>query len=96
VTDFDLEKPVEEVPVDLPPRNRPPLSPLILGPLAREAGGFGSCGDVLRDRNDPDYRRLVEVHADLLKQVGRLLRVVAQGRCAVCRNPSWRRSTRSR
>ncbi|MBI4601785.1 MAG: hypothetical protein HY721_07475 [Planctomycetes bacterium] len=39
--------------------SRPHLSPIVLGPLAREAGGFGSCGEVFRDRNDPDCRRLV-------------------------------------
>jgi hypothetical protein len=40
--------------------SRPHLSPLVLGPLSREAGGFGSCGEVFRDRIDPDCRRLVE------------------------------------
>ena len=39
--------------------SRPRLSPLILGPLAREAGGFGSCGDVFKDRNDPDCVQLL-------------------------------------
>lgn len=39
---------------------RPEFSPLLLGPLAKSAGGFGSCGDVFRDTQDPDYRRLLE------------------------------------
>jgi hypothetical protein len=39
---------------------RPELSSLLLGPLAREAGGFGSCGEVFRSREDPDYRALLE------------------------------------
>ncbi|HOC01270.1 MAG TPA: hypothetical protein PKM43_21280, partial [Verrucomicrobiota bacterium] len=34
-------------------------SPLLLGPLAKTAGGFGSCGEVFRDTQDPDYRRLL-------------------------------------
>ncbi|MGQ9573925.1 MAG: HzsA-related protein [Thermoguttaceae bacterium] len=38
---------------------RPHLSPLILGPLARQSGGFGSCGPVFQDTKDPDYQRLL-------------------------------------
>ncbi len=38
---------------------RPEHSPLLLGPLAKTAGGFGSCGEVFRDTQDPDYRRLL-------------------------------------
>jgi len=38
---------------------RPACSPLLLGPLATGAGGFGSCGDVFKDTNDPDYRDLL-------------------------------------
>jgi hypothetical protein len=38
---------------------RPELSPLLLGPLAKAAGGFGSCGEVFRDTQDPDYQRLL-------------------------------------
>jgi mono/diheme cytochrome c family protein len=40
---------------------RPPLSPLLLGPLAKEAGGFGSCGTVFRDTSDADYKRLLDL-----------------------------------
>lgn len=39
--------------------SRPNLSPLVLGPLAKEAGGYGSCGSVFATTDDPDYRRLV-------------------------------------
>ncbi len=39
--------------------SRPQLSPLLLGPLAKTAGGFGSCGDVFKDTNDPDYQLLL-------------------------------------
>ena len=38
---------------------RPQLSPLLLGPLAKSAGGFGICGEVFKDTNDPDYRLLL-------------------------------------
>jgi hypothetical protein len=38
---------------------RPECSPLLLGPLAKSAGGFGSCGEVFRDTQDPDYQRLL-------------------------------------
>jgi hypothetical protein len=37
----------------------PHLSPLLLGPLSKESGGFGSCGEVFKDTNDPDYQRLL-------------------------------------
>jgi hypothetical protein len=39
---------------------RPRLSPLLLGPLARSAGGFGSCPAVFKDLNDPDYKILLD------------------------------------
>jgi len=39
---------------------RPEKSPLLLGPLAREAGGFGSCGDVFKNTSDADYRLLLD------------------------------------
>ena len=39
--------------------SRPSLSPLVLGPLAKEAGGWGSCGDVFPHREDPDFKKLV-------------------------------------
>jgi hypothetical protein len=39
--------------------SNPENSPLLLGPLVREAGGLGSCGDVFMSREDPDYQRLL-------------------------------------
>jgi hypothetical protein len=39
--------------------SRPQLSPLLLGPLAKEAGGWESCGAVLTSRDDPAYRFLL-------------------------------------
>ncbi|MCR4415504.1 MAG: hypothetical protein NUV77_24095 [Thermoguttaceae bacterium] len=38
---------------------RPAKSSLLLGPLAKEAGGYGSCGRVFTTTDDPDYRRLL-------------------------------------
>jgi hypothetical protein len=38
---------------------RPEWSPLLLGPLAKSAGGFGSCGGVFQDTDDPDYQLLL-------------------------------------
>jgi len=39
---------------------RPEMSPLLLGPLAKEAGGFGSCGDGgFANKQDPGYQLLL-------------------------------------
>jgi hypothetical protein len=39
---------------------RPELSPLLLGPLAKEAGGFGSCGEGgFASKQDPGYQQLL-------------------------------------
>ncbi len=38
---------------------RPDKSPLLLGPLAKRAGGWGSCGDVFKNKEDPDYKGLL-------------------------------------
>ncbi len=38
---------------------RPRFSPVLLGPLAKSAGGYGSCGEVFLDTSDPDYRLLL-------------------------------------
>ncbi len=39
--------------------SRPEKSPLLLGPLARDAGGFGSCGTVFENKEDPDYQSIL-------------------------------------
>ncbi len=39
--------------------SRPEFSPIILGPLAKEAGGWGSCGSVFADTDDPDYQHML-------------------------------------
>jgi hypothetical protein len=38
---------------------RPELSPLLLGPLAKAAGGWGSCGVVFTNKADPGYLGLL-------------------------------------
>ncbi len=49
--------------------SRPELTPLLLAPLAEEAGGWGTCLDRFESKDDPDYKRLFE---DLHKGAGRL------------------------
>jgi hypothetical protein len=44
--------------------SEPENSPLLLGPLARKAGGFGSCDEVFKDKEDPDYIRLLSAIKD--------------------------------
>ena len=39
--------------------SRPEMSPLLLGPLAREAGGLGSCCGVFQNKEDPDYQSML-------------------------------------
>lgn len=39
--------------------SRPEFSPVLLGPLAKEAGGWGSCGTVFKDTSDPDYQKML-------------------------------------
>lgn len=38
---------------------RPELSPLLLAPLAKSAGGWGKCGAVFADRNDADFQAIL-------------------------------------
>jgi len=39
---------------------RPELSPLLLGPLSKSTGGWGSCGEAFADKDDADYQRLLQ------------------------------------
>jgi len=55
--------------------SRPSLSPLLLGPLAEESGGYGSCGPVFADTDDPDYRQL--------------LSAIEQGKAAIDARPRY-------
>lgn len=38
---------------------RPERSRILLAPLAKPSGGWGACGEVFRDRQDPDFVRLL-------------------------------------
>lgn len=55
---------------------RPEYSPLLLGPLAESAGGWGSCGEVFSSSEDPDYQQLLrsiargKAEADLRPRYG--------------------------
>lgn len=44
--------------------SQPENSPLLLGPLAHDAGGLGSCGNVFKDKEDPDYKSLLAAIED--------------------------------
>jgi hypothetical protein len=39
--------------------SRPALSPLLLGPLSKKAGGYASCGEIFKGNGDSDYQRLL-------------------------------------
>ena len=39
---------------------RPERSLQLLAPLAKSAGGHGTCGAIFADASDPDYQRLLE------------------------------------
>jgi hypothetical protein len=38
----------------------PEASPLLLAPLAKNAGGWGRCGEVFESREDPDYKLILK------------------------------------
>ena len=38
---------------------RPEFSALLLGPLAKSAGGYGSCGEVFKDTKDADFQAML-------------------------------------
>ncbi|MCF7848463.1 MAG: hypothetical protein K9M45_06400 [Kiritimatiellales bacterium] len=38
---------------------KPERSPILLAPLAKEAGGWGSCGEVFADKSDPGYQKML-------------------------------------
>ncbi len=40
--------------------SRPEFSALLLAPLSKASGGWGSCGEVFADRSDPDYSVLLQ------------------------------------
>jgi len=47
----------------------PELSPAMLAPLAATAGGAGTCGEVFRDRDDPDAVALLAVMERLRREI---------------------------
>lgn len=49
--------------------SRPELSPLLLGPLPKAAGGWGSCPHQFGGTDDPDYRSLLATIRKNKKQV---------------------------
>ena len=59
--------------------SHPENSPLLLGPLARDAGGFGSCGEVFKDKEDPDYKSLLQAVTDCKARADTLPRFGTQG-----------------
>jgi hypothetical protein len=44
--------------------SHPGKSPLLLGPLVKESGGYGTCGTVFNDAQDPDYKLLLKCVED--------------------------------
>jgi cytochrome c553 len=48
--------------------SRPECSPLLLGPLPKAAGGWGTCADRFTGADDPDYRALLSLMQDRKKQ----------------------------
>jgi hypothetical protein len=54
---------------------RPAMSPLLLAPLSKQAGGCGACGDVFRDTSDRDYQKL--------------LAAIEQGRAVLDKKPRY-------
>ncbi|HSV98670.1 MAG TPA: hypothetical protein VLI39_00750 [Sedimentisphaerales bacterium] len=48
--------------------SRPEFSPLLLGPLPKTAGGWGTCAGPFTGTDDPDYRSLLSLTQDRKKQ----------------------------
>jgi hypothetical protein len=53
---------------------RPALSPLLLAPLSKRAGGWGLCGDVFTGTDDADYRLMLEGVAAAGARLGEIKR----------------------
>jgi len=51
--------------------SRPEYSPLLLGPLPKAAGGWGTCPHRFTGTDDPDYRALLTLAQDRKKQYDR-------------------------
>jgi len=48
--------------------SRPEFSPLLLGPLPKTSGGWGTCAGPFNGTDDPDYRSLLSLMQDRKKQ----------------------------
>jgi len=59
--------------------SRPELSPLLLGPLPRAAGGWGTCPHEFQGTDDPDYQALLTLMQDRKKQYDQVPRYGMSG-----------------
>ena len=94
-TQNQFQYPQEEIDGTIPRRpwvriSEPELNPFLLAPLAKSAGGTEQCGKVVfADRNDPDYRKIVETFAPIQESLKQTPRIdMPDGRPApgVCRD----------
>ena len=94
-TQNQFQYPQENVEGTVPRRpwvriSEPELNPFLLAPLAQSAGGTEQCGRVVfADRDDPDYRKILETFAPVLESLERVPRIdMPGGRPAtlVCRD----------
>jgi len=74
----------------------PELNPFLLAPLAKSAGGTERCGHaIFADKNDPDYRKIVETFTPILNALQQTPRIdMPGGRPApgVCRDTGHHRT----
>ena len=60
--------------------SEPELNPFLLAPLAASEGGTGRCGKaVFADKNDPDYRKILETFTPLLESLEQTPRIDMPG-----------------
>lgn len=52
--------------------SRPEYSPILLGPLPKTSGGWGTCRHQFTGKNDPDYRSLLETIQNSKNQLGQV------------------------
>ena len=70
--------------------SEPELNQFLLAPLAKSAGGTEQCGRaVFADRDDPDYRRILDTFKPIQESLQRMPRIDMPGGCPapnVCRD----------
>lgn len=54
--------------------SRPDYSPILLGPLAKSAGGWGTCEHRFRSKDDPEYRALLAAMQNGKKRMDQVAR----------------------